>query len=146
MKQCGVVTENKITTAKVLIQRHSSCGSCKACKMGHEDVKLEIEAINKANAEVGQWVEVAMDEQSLLQAAFIAYAMPLMTLLLGIIFGSKLLSFFDVVRYHEIFTALIGFSLMALTFLGIKKREKVIKTKKKFMPVITTVTHNMEKI
>jgi len=146
LKQCGVVVENKMTTAKVLIQRHSSCGSCKGCRLGNEDFELEVEAINQVEAKVGQRVEVVMDEESLLQAAFIAYTIPLIALLSGIILGGKLLTYFDIVDYHEIFTAMIGFTLMGLTFLIIRKREKIIKTKKKFMPVITAITNDIEKI
>ncbi|AOY76956.1 SoxR reducing system RseC family protein [Clostridium formicaceticum] len=145
MKQCGVVTEVLDTTAKVLMQRHSSCGSCNACKMGQEDMKMEIEAINQVKAQVGQRVEVDMEGQNVLAAAFIVYIIPLFTLLLGIAISSSLLPMIGVKKYTEIFTAFIGFTFMAAAFIGIKRKEKDLKTKRKYVPIITEIVLNEEK-
>ncbi|AKL95191.1 positive regulator of sigma E, RseC/MucC [Clostridium aceticum] len=145
MKQCGVVTEVFDTTAKVLMQRHSSCGSCNACKMGQEDMKMEIEAINQVKAQVGQRVEVDMEGQNVLAAAFIVYIIPLFALLTGIVVGDSLLKLLGVNDYNEIFAAVIGFLFMAATFIGIRRKEKVIKSKRKYAPIITEIVTDEEK-
>lgn len=146
MKQTGVVIEGGIKTAKVLIQRHPICGDCGACKMGAEDAKLEVEAINDLGARIGQWVEVDMDENTLLQATFIAYGIPLIALLLGIILGAQLLTVLGLTNHYEIYTALIGFALMSIAFLVIKSKETIIQGKKKYMPTITKITKDKEEV
>lgn len=146
MKQCGVVTAVKDQHARVVMQRHSSCGSCNACKMGQEENKLEIEVINEAGAQVGDRVSVDMESQDVLSAAFIVYVIPLLALLVGIFAGSYLLSWLEIGAMKDIYVALIGFGLMALTFLIIKKKEGGFKLSKKFHPVITEVIERSSEI
>ncbi|SDK55686.1 SoxR reducing system RseC family protein [Natronincola ferrireducens] len=141
MKQCGVITSVNDGMAKILMERHSSCGSCNACKMGKEDMKMEIEAINKANAQVGQRVEVSMEEQNLLAAAFIVYIIPLTALIIGVVLTSTLLTALGSGE-NDIYPALMGFIFMALTFVGIKKKEKDRKSNTKYIPVITAIVNN----
>ncbi|SNS33586.1 positive regulator of sigma(E), RseC/MucC [Anaerovirgula multivorans] len=146
MKQCGVVTLVKDKTAKVLMQRHSSCGSCNACKMGQEDMKMEIEAINDANAKLGERVEVDMEGQSVLTAAFIVYVIPLLALVIGVLLATTILPNLGVNENMELYAALIGFTLMFFSFIGIRKKENVIKNSRKFTPVIVEVIDHEEKI
>jgi len=146
LKQTGIVIEQKANTAKVLIQRHAMCAECGGCKMAADDSKLEIEAINEAGATVGQWVEVDMDEGTFLQATFIAYGIPLIALLVGIFLGAQILTLFNIVNNHEIYTAIIGFTLMIIAFITINRKEEIIKSKKKYTPVITGITNNKEEV
>ncbi|SES73254.1 positive regulator of sigma(E), RseC/MucC [Natronincola peptidivorans] len=146
MRQCGVVTETNNKTAKVIIQRHSSCGSCNACKMGQENMKIEIDAINEINAKVGQRVEVDMEGRNVLTAAFIIYVIPLAALIVGILVSSAILPNIGIENNTEIYIALIGFVFMALSFIGIRKRENRLRENKKFVPIITEIAVNQEKI
>ncbi|SCZ07144.1 SoxR reducing system RseC family protein [Alkaliphilus peptidifermentans] len=144
MKQCGIVTEVNGDLAKVVMERHSSCGSCTACKMGREESKLEIEAINVAKAQKGQWVSVDMEHQDVLTAALIVYVIPLISLVLGIFIGNILVP--DTLQYKDIAVAAIGFVLMALSFLVIKSKEGKIKASKKYQPVITAAFDERQEV
>jgi len=137
MKQCGVVQEVNGQHAKIVMQRHSSCAGCNACKMGQEENKMSIEVINEVNAKIGDRVSIDMEDQDVLSAAFIVYMIPLIALLVGIFAGNQLLS--NVGPYKDIYVALIGFVAMALTFLAIRKKEGSFKLSRKFHPVITEV-------
>lgn len=139
MKQCGVVTGLEGKYAKVVMKRHSSCGSCNACKMGQEDAQLEIKVFNEVDAKVGQRVSVNMNDTDVLSAAFIVYVMPLLALLGGIIIGNLVLTLLGVVEYKDLYLAIIGFVTMAVTFLLIKRREDKFKNNRKLIPVIDAV-------
>ncbi|KAB3527660.1 SoxR reducing system RseC family protein [Alkaliphilus serpentinus] len=144
MKQCGVVTEVKGQHAKVVMQRHSSCGSCNACKMGEEENKFAIEAINGINAKIGDRVSVDMESQDVLSAAFIVYVIPLIALLVGIFAGNRILVSMNIGPQKDIYVAIIGFAVMALTFLAIRTKEGAFKESKKFLPVITEIVETNE--
>ncbi len=87
MKQCGQIVQIMNGTAKVKMQRHSSCSGCKACKMGSSDKPIELEALNKLDAREGDWVEVEMENQYVLTAAFMMYMIPLFFLVIGVLAG-----------------------------------------------------------
>lgn len=146
MKQCGVITQVKDTTAKVLMQRHSACGSCKGCRLGQEDMKMEIEAINGIHADVGQWVEVNMEEQNVLLAAFIAYVIPLLSLVVGILLATVVLSSIIFRGNIEVYAALTGLVFMFGSYYGIRKKENKFRNNRKFLPVIMAIITNEEKI
>ncbi|KAB3537286.1 SoxR reducing system RseC family protein [Alkaliphilus pronyensis] len=135
MRQCGRVTEVNGNMARVVMERHASCENCTACRMGSEESKLEIEAINDANAQKGQWVSVDMEHQDVLTAALIVYVIPLIALVSGIIIGTFLIP--DSLQYKDIASAAVGFLFLAISFLMIKGNEKNIKGSRKYMPVIT---------
>ncbi|ABR48516.1 positive regulator of sigma E, RseC/MucC [Alkaliphilus metalliredigens QYMF] len=139
MKQCGTVVSLEGKMAKVLMQRQASCGDCTACKMGQEEMKLEVKALNNANAQVGQRVEIDMEHQNVLAAAFIVYMIPLFALMMGIFAGNAMLSALGVENYRDLLTAFAGFIFMATSFMVIKIRENKFKTNKDFTPIISEI-------
>lgn len=144
MKQCGIVTEVSGEYAKVVMQRHTSCSSCNACKMGHEDHKVEIRGLNNAKAQVGQWVSVDMENHDVLMAAFIVYVIPLIALIAGIMISSAVLNAVGIVEYQDLISAAIGFAAMAIIFLVIRTKEKNFSISKRYLPVITDIVEVME--
>lgn len=139
MKQQGVITnilDNN--NAMVLVKRHYSCEGCNACKMGTEEKTLEIEAINRINATIGEVVAVDMEHQNVLKAAFIIYALPLITLILGISLSMKVLGQMGI-NNSELFSALIGFVFMGITFLLIRQNDSKFRSTDEYIPVITEI-------
>jgi len=139
MKQMGVVVSTEGSTARVSIERHSSCGSCSACKMGQEDAKVEINATNGVKATVGQWVTVDMEDQDVLAAAFMVYVIPLFALLAGIFVGNFIFTALGVEKFIDIYAALFGFATMAIAFLRLKMKEKTLKHNKRFLSQIIEI-------
>lgn len=125
--------------AKVLMRKHAACGECGACQHGDENMKLNIIAVNELNAKVGDIVEVNMETQNVLGAAFIAYVIPLFSMLLGIGGGSYLLKKMGVIVNLEIYAVFIGFILMGIAFSAIKLREGSFKKDKRYIPVISKI-------
>ncbi len=143
MKQCGVVKEVKGEYATVVMQRHTSCSGCNACKMGHEDTKVEIRGINNAKGKVGQWVSVDMENHDVLMAAFIVYIIPLIALIAGIVISNLALSSVAG-EYLDLVSAAVGFGTMAITFLIIHVKEKNFSISRRYLPVITEVMDIMD--
>lgn len=141
MKQCGVIISTDGDRAKVMLQRQSSCGDCTGCKLGNEDTKMEVEAINPINAKIGDWVEIDMEHQNVLAAAFIAYAIPLIALIAGIVVGGILLDAIGLAQYKEIGAGLFGLLLTAITFLVIRSKESSFRENKTFVPIIVSISN-----
>lgn len=143
MERMGVVVELNGKFSKVKLMRDSACGSCGACQMGDESKEVFLVARNNQEAELGDIVEVSMPTAGILSAAFIMYVIPLLSLFVGIVTGSILFKG----KNGEIFTALLGLSLMALTFLWIKHNEKRLTKGDKFnAQILSIVQKNHENL
>jgi len=134
-----VIEVQKNNKAKVLMRKHSACGDCGACQHGKENMKLNIIAFNEVSAKVGDMVEVDMETQNVLGAAFIVYVIPLFMLILGIAGGNIFLKNLQINNNLEIYTALIGFTLMAVSFAVIKSFESVFEKNRKYIPAIKKI-------
>ncbi|RQD70589.1 MAG: sigma E positive regulator RseC/MucC [Tindallia sp. MSAO_Bac2] len=144
MKQCGQIIQVLNGTAKVKMQRHSSCAGCNACKMGSSDKPIELEALNRLNAREGDWVEVEMENQYVLTAAFMMYMIPLLFLVAGVLIGHYALGFAGVGQYHELLTAVIAFLATALAYIILNRSEKKRAFKEKMLPSIAGIIDNPE--
>lgn len=141
MKQSGIIISINEDKARVKLQRQSSCEGCQACKLGRADMNIEIDAINPVNAKIGDHVEVDMEHQNFLTAAFIVYAIPLVALIGGILIGNAILGKVGMTEYKDMGSGLFGLLLTVVTFIIIRSKEKSFKSSKKFVPVITGILH-----
>ena len=130
MEQTGIVEECTDGMAKVKITRSSACGdSCASCGMcpGRETV---IEARNDCKAAKGDTVVLNMSSSKVLNAAFLAYIVPVILLVSGCIAGSYIFK-------SENAGILSGFALMAVSFAVIHMLDKRLKSR--YSPTITRV-------
>ena len=137
MKQCGQIVQIKDGTAKVKMQRHSSCAGCNACKMGSSEKPIELEAINPIGAREGEWVEVEMESQYVLTAAFMMYMIHLLFLIAGVLIGHFSLRWLGVTTYSELYTAIIAFAATGLSYYFLNRGEKEESFRAKMLPTIT---------
>ena len=142
MKQIGQVirTDPGFSTARVRMQRHASCQGCTACKMGSSDKPIEMEAHNSIKAQAGDWVEVEMDHQRVLKAAFLMYIIPLVFLITGILATHFLTGMAGIQQYRDGLTAIGGFVATAMAFVILHHSEKRKKYKENLLPVIVSLT------
>ncbi len=139
MNQIGTVIEVlKNNKAKVLMRKHSACGDCGACQHGKENMQLNIVALNPVSAKSGDRVEVDMETQDVLGAAFIVYVIPLFIMVLGVVIGNSLLKNLHIAN-SEVYSALIGLLLMAISFGVIKFFEGSFQNNKKYLPIIKKI-------
>ena len=139
MKQSGIIISVNDDRAKVMLQRQTACGDCKACKLGSEDAKIEVDAINSVNAKIGDHVEIDIEHQSFLSAAFIMYLLPLFALIGGIFIGNAILNMVGMTEYKDLGSGLFGLLLTAITYIIIRSKEKSFRSNKKFIPIITSI-------
>ncbi len=140
MKQVGVVVSAEEDKAKVLLTRQSACGECKGCKLGSDDMEMEVEAFNSIDAKIGDRVEVDMENQNVLAAAFIAYTIPLIALFLGVFVGNMILGRAGMTKYKDIGSGIFGILLTIITYIIIRTKEKTLRSDKRFVPTITGIS------
>ena len=87
MEELGKVISVKGNKAKVLINRHAACGECGACQIGKERMTMETLADNKIKAKPGDNVMVYMKFINVIVATSIAYGIPFLFFIFGILAG-----------------------------------------------------------
>ena len=130
MEQTGIVEECIDGMAKVKITRSSACGdSCASCGMcpGKETV---IEAKNDCGAVKGDTVVLNMSSGRVLNAAFLAYIVPVILLVAGCIGG-------DYIFKSENMGILSGFALMIVSFIAMHMLDKRLKSR--YSPIISGI-------
>jgi sigma-E factor negative regulatory protein RseC len=77
-------------TAWVKTTRSSACEACESrdhCNPGADGKNHEVEAINSANARVGDRIQLSIQTSALLKALFLLYLFPILCMLAGGIAG-----------------------------------------------------------
>ena len=60
MAEKGVVVDRKNNLAVIKLRRQEACAKCRACIAGMSEQEMIMEAENRCNAQVGDWVELEM--------------------------------------------------------------------------------------
>lgn len=140
----GIVVEKSADKAIVSIVRHSACAGCGACGMASESSKVKIEAINTADANVGELVSIDMKNPNLLKAAFIAYGIPLLVLIAGVLSVGPGLNAIGYRGDSEIAAGVVSLLLTGAAYLIIRKNEEKIGQIIGYSPAITEVLKHGE--
>lgn len=141
MAEIGQVTEINGDFIKVKLQRHDACDHCNACSAGVETEEMILEAENLCRANEGDLVEISLEESNFLLAVIIMYIIPLGGLLVGIGIGYLLGGVIGMNR--EVSALIVGFALLAVTYLVIRSNEKHFHTRK-FRPVAHGIVKGTE--
>jgi len=120
VEEIGVVTSVDGPEAKVNVPKKSACQGCTAgvCMTGEQS--MEIVAVNKAGAKVGQKVKVNIRSSVYMQSALIVYGIPSVALVLGAVFGKEVMSGFFRGTDPDVLSAVFGFGFLGLSFLVVK--------------------------
>lgn len=136
MAEYGEVIEKTKNKVRLRMQRNEACGSCHACDLGSGGKMLEITALNKCGAEVGDTVELFIKKERFLSAVAIMYVVPLIALLVGVGLG-YLINYLTSLS-SELIPVFCGFLLTFIAFLSIKKLDKK-KLESKYTPMAIKV-------
>lgn len=110
--------------AKVVFKRSKACGDCHACaSFGDGNSVIEIE--NTLGAKPGDSVRIELHPGTVFKASLILYGLPLVFLLLGVYFGS---------RISDLAGALFGIGAAALGLLLIRLLDNIFGKKSEFNP------------
>ena len=69
------------------IHRKEACGECRACLSGMTKTEMDIEAKNLCDAEIGDWVELELQENAFFNAVVIMYGLPFIGFIVGVVAG-----------------------------------------------------------
>ena len=86
MTNKGVVTEVSGDTLTVAFERHEACGDCHASMHGSENCAKHTVKL-KGRANVGDVIEVEMDDSHVMEASALAYMLPLAGFIIGLAAG-----------------------------------------------------------
>ena len=141
MAEIGQVTEIKGDLIRVKLQRHDACDHCNACSAGVETEEMMLEAENLCLAKPGDLVEISLEESNFLVAVIIMYIIPLAGLLVGIALGYAVGGYTAMNR--EVLALIVGFALLAITYLVIRSNESKFNTRK-FRPIASSIVKDDE--
>jgi len=110
--------------AVVRFARSEMCGSCHACFREGEN-EAEVELPNSLHAAVGERVYIELHERVVLRSSLLAYGLPLLGLILGLLLLSPL---------GEAAAAAGGLALCALAFFLLRSLEGRLKKRGEFRP------------
>ena len=140
MEEIGVVKSIDGISAKVVMQRKSSC--CESCEKDACDIPdngIETEAINRAGAKVGQKVKVVMSAYSYLKGAMAIYVLPVFALIAGAIVGKVYLTPYFGTVDSELVAAIGGFAAFFASLILIKIIAARMSRKTEYKSVIESI-------
>ncbi|MEA4847721.1 MAG: SoxR reducing system RseC family protein [Clostridiaceae bacterium] len=137
MKEIGKVVKIEEDQATILITRGTACGDCGKCQVGRDKLEMIMTADNNVGAQVGDEVEIELENMNFMTAVMIAYGFPLLALTAGIFggyYGSLALGQGN--DTAQVFGAVLGLAALAVSYVVIKFKDESIRKMKKFKPVI----------
>ena len=130
----GLVTSVSDGTAQIRFLRGSACAHCGAC-LTVGDSEMEISLPNTLGAKEGDRVAVDLSPKRVVQASLIAYAVPLVLLIAGVIIGS---------RFADWMGLALGLVACGISYLILRFVEKKSAKSKSFQPCMTRILDDWE--
>lgn len=116
MREKAIVIDEHGDQAKIQIIRSSACAHCRGCSIGSSEKKeVHLWAKNPLKAKPGQTVEVELTKTAFFKATILAYLVPLIAFIVGLIIGYQLTNPFKITQ--EIFALIIGILFMSISFM-----------------------------
>ena len=132
----GIVTAINGGDAQIRFLRGSACAHCGACLTVGES-EMEIALPNTLGAKVGDRVSVDLSPKRVVQASLLAYAVPLVLLIGGVLLGSRIADWVGL---------LFGVAACGIGYLILRIIEKQSKNKTRFQPRMTRVLEDGEEV
>ncbi len=127
-------------TAWVKTTRSSACESCSsrhACQADGGGEEMEVEAINTANARIGDRIVLSLDTGILLKTTFLLYVFPILALIAGAFAGQTVAGMNGMDTSGM--SALFGFLFFGLAVVVIRITGRRLSTNRQYKPEIIKV-------
>jgi sigma-E factor negative regulatory protein RseC len=132
-EEYGEVVEVHGDTAKVKLGAKQACAHCGICaKASNSSNEMVVDAYASEPVKKGDKVVLVMGDGMIIKSAFIVYMVPLIALIAGYYLGKQLMEALNVALKGELFPALFGFFLLALSFLAIRWYDRRKKEDSRF--------------
>ena len=127
MIRTGFVKDKKGECLSVCFERPASCEGCKGCAKGLMG-KSELLTVF-GEAEIGDIVDVQMPENQVFKASLLAYAVPLLLLIAGLVAGNAL-------ALSDIWSLVLAVAGLAAGYALVRMAEKHLRTLKEWRPTV----------
>lgn len=134
MQQLGRVLSCEGGWALLEITRPHACASCGMCQPSKNAKRVK--ALCEIEVSSGDYVTVEMKDGDVLKAAGIAYGLPLLAFVAGMVAGDGVAKYFGNPGKADLFAAVGGFLFMALAYFGVRKYDLGLD-KKRYCPTVT---------
>ncbi|NMD37311.1 MAG: SoxR reducing system RseC family protein [Christensenellaceae bacterium] len=131
MIRTGKVIANNNGNCEIEFVRLEACGKCRGCNLNNTPARLTM----PGNYNVGDFVDVSLPNEQFLKATAVAYLIPLIGLLVGLVLGSVIPKYFDM-KTSDVTTLIGGVSGLALSMLGLGVSERLRKKPAAWEPFI----------
>ncbi len=139
LEEIGIVISIEGQYARVSVPKKSACEGCTAGTCSAGEQSMEIEALNRAGAIIGQRVKVMVHTYAYMKGSMIIYGIPAIFLVIGAVFGKEIMSRFFPSRDSDLLSALFGFSFLLASFILIKFWSQKQAGKTESTPVIEEI-------
>ena len=127
----------------VEFERSSMCEKCGACERAKAAMRMEVERVG--NAALGDRVEVALPERTVVRASLLAYGLPLALLLLGLALGARLPRALDLPGNADLYALALGLLLAGGAFLLLRLTERRRRSSGRYAPKVVRLEKLCEK-
>ena len=139
MIRTGEVVGKADGILSVVFERPEACTQCNGClkrDCAHVDIPGE--------ADIGDSIDVEMPGGIIVGASAIAYIVPLVSLLLGLLSGAKLQTLLGVAMDANLFSALCALLGLALGLLVASAVDKTLRNRRQWQPKVVAVHKQTE--
>jgi len=139
IEETGIVKSLDGIMAKVMVPKKSACEGCTAGICKPENQSMEIEAINRVGAKVGQTVRIDIKAATYIKGSLIVYGLPALFMVIGAVIGKEFLSAIFTGTDPDILSAFFGFSMLIVSFIIIRFWTNALGRKTESKPVIEEI-------
>lgn len=136
----GTITKVSENTAWVKVRRSSMCDACnchRTCSILGGGETMEAEALNTADAQVGDRVLLKIPSTLLFKVSFIFYMIPVIFLISGVILGMKMARNYSL--EPELGAMIMGILGCIPAFLIIRLFAKKVRKNKAYVPEVIKI-------
>ena len=131
----GLVVKVKNSVTHVKVNRAVECNGCKACMLANVKKEIVLPASNNVSAKVGDNVIIALPKQRPAHTWLVLFALPLVTLLLGMLVGY-------VLNLSDLFVALCVVVGLILGLLAVFVLDRTYFSNKYLAKIVAIVDKN----
>ncbi|MBR2824639.1 MAG: SoxR reducing system RseC family protein [Clostridia bacterium] len=135
MRQPGEITDRKKDMLEITFCRPDACAACNACEGGRKEHKIWI----RGEGRIGDIAVVDMPDKMVVKASAIAYGLPLIGLLAGMILGNSLTG------GQDVWSLAGGGAGLAISLILLKLTEKGRAGREDWNPRLVQVLEKGEK-
>jgi len=137
MKQTGTVQSVHGPYVDVLVKRPDACHGCGACKLANDEARV-VRARNDVGASAGDTVEIELSGDTLMRAVGLAYGVPLVMFMLGLLLGEPIAKRIGLAVNPSLASAAMAFVFLAAGYYVIHHYDRSLGVGA-FMSVATAI-------